>query len=163
MGGGRFIRFGERHFNTDPSHWWPGLPVVYLFAFGGGVRILATSSGPPIQFEVWPGHWAEPAWGAMIVLCPLMAVAAWWLIERSRRPWSSLAGLWLRLGADTGLFAALMTFHIATVLTYVSGNSESRIMSRYMVGAVLVFVFAAVVRDMWVLAITERLAKRLRQ
>lgn len=92
--------------------------------------------------------------------CPPLFVLAWWLIARSGR--LTLAGMWLRLAADLGILTALVTWHVATVAGRIPTHTESRIVSRYIVGATLVFVVALVIRDIWDLVKVERLAYDIR-
>lgn len=158
----RFIRLGRRWFSDDGWHRVPFQPILYFMLWGAVLRMIVVDD-PPIQFEKVFHPSTATAWLVLGVVCPPLALLSWWLIMHCRWSRAALAGLWVRLGADLGQFTALITYHIVTVLTLPPVFNESRVYARYAVGACMLFVATLVVRDVWALVATERLASRMRR
>lgn len=68
--------------------------------------------------------------------------------------------MWFRLASDIGIFTVLLSFHLTVVLS-IPPASEARIFSRYIVAASLLFSLGLVIRDVWALMLTERVARHL--
>ena len=151
----RFIRFGERIFTGQPARV-SFEPMLYFFLWGAASRVVFTDDLTAIPFREVLSPWAEIAWNITSLTAPPLAFLAWWLMFKSLLPRASLAGLWVRLAADTGQFAALLTFHLATIPG--DRSNESVLFERYVTAATLVFFFATIVRDVWALALTHRIA-----
>lgn len=157
-----FIRWGYRWFSDGRFHRVPFQPVLYLFLFFGTVRV-ACSDHTPIRFEV-VGPWVYSAWIVVGLLCPLLALLSWWLIVRSRWALAALLGTYLRVPADAGMFFSLLAFHLAGVLNCHAApgcDLEETIFSRYLMAATIVFVGLLLVRDVWSIALINRMAKSL--
>lgn len=159
----RFIRLGERIFSDDPWHRVPFQPILYLMLWGAVLRMATTDTDKPIPFDSFFATNVEEVWVALGLTCPPLALVAWWLITKCRWKRSSLAGLWVRLGADAGQFMALLTYHIAVAFTGPHYDTEGRVYARYVVGAAIMFVGVLVIRDIWALTLTEKLAGRIRR
>lgn len=161
----RFIAWGGRMFSPGAWHRAAFQPILYFFLWSATLRLALSSDYPPIQFdEALGGQWVAEVWLVGSLVCPPLALASWWLIAKSRWRQASLVGLWVRLGADLGQFLALVAAHAASALTVSRlGATEGRVYSRYAVAACIVFVAAIVVRDVWALVATERLAQRIRR
>jgi uncharacterized membrane protein SirB2 len=101
-------------------------------------------------------------WTITALICPPLAMLAWWLVTHCRLSRASLAGLWLRLGADLGQFAVVLTYHLVGVMTFSRQAREDVLYSRYIIAAVVVFLAAILVRDIRALAMVERIAKGIR-
>lgn len=148
-------RRGTRYFTQRP---WPVIsfsPILYLFVFGSIVRLWVTlGEPPPFEKAIGPGSYG--IWLAMGAVSPIMALIALVLVERKQGIWR-YQGMWLRLGADIGMFSVLLAYHISVSL-YVP-LTEVRIFTRYIIGAVLVFTLGLIVRDIWTLVVTERIAR----
>lgn len=159
----RFIALGSRLFASGTWHRVPFQPLLYLMIWGAATRIAWDESVPaPFEQTLSPG--AELAWVLLVLLCPPISLAAWWLIMRSSWPRSSLIGFWLRLGSDVGIAVALFTFHIADGLDRwrAGGEDPADFFSRYITAAALCFMVLVVVRDVWALLLTGRVARSLR-
>ena len=151
----RFIRFGERVFLRRPA-LVAYEPIMYLFLWGAALRIVFTDDLATIPFrEVLP-LWAEAAWSITSLVSPILAFLAYWLMFKSTAHGSSLAGLWIRLTADTGQFIALITFHLATASN--DRLNESLLYGRYISAGTILFIFCTIVRDVWSLTLTHKLA-----
>ena len=151
---------GERLFNAGTYRRVAFAPWLYAFVWGATIRNWWDDSYPPIPFIAGPA--VEWVWTAMALLCPVLALAAWWLIDHSRWSRATLAGIWLRLTADIGLAAVLLTYHISVVTNATRPNTESRIFARYLLGACVIFAFLMVARDIWVIHRTENMARKIR-
>ena len=145
---------------------WPLIPfqpILYLFIWAAAIRLWANPNSPP-NFEntIVDGHDAADTfyamWLAMGVFGPVLSLCSWIMITKmSGRV--RFIGLWARSASDLMVFTNLLTFHVAAALT--DGFAETRIFSRYLQGALVIFVFTLVVRDIWTLVLTERLAGRI--
>lgn len=70
-------------------------------------------------------------------------------------------GMWLRLAADISMVTTLITYHVTTAFTRISPASEAKIFSRYILGASIIFVGILIIRDLWTVILTERVAGRI--
>lgn len=140
------------------SHWVvvPFQPVLYFFIFGASIR-LGTNREQPIDFDgfIAPGFYE--LWVFLGIIGPLITLLSWWLIQKVSGRWRFI-GLWLRLSGDVQVFTIILAYHI---ITTAQARTESTIYSRYIVGASIIFVIAMIIRDVWVLVVTERLAARI--
>ena len=139
---------------------WPLIafqPVLYLFVWGACIRIWLDKSYKPPAFEKLFGT-SEfyHVWMSIGLITPIVSLAAWAMIRfcsgRVR-----FNGMWLRLAADIGMFTCLLTYHVALMMTVSEVNA--RPFARYLQGATLIFVLLLVIRDVWTLVLTERLAR----
>lgn len=131
--------------------------------WGAALRIALTDTDSPIRFEEIISPTAAGWWLSLSLACPPQALLAWWLIKKSNWKRGPLAGLWIRLGADVGQFLAIVTYHAVVAFTTPLHSTEARVYARYAVGACILFVGVLVLRDVWALALTERVAFRLRR
>mgnify|MGYP003442067022 FL=1 len=69
--------------------------------------------------------------------------------------------MWFRFAADIGVFVMILSYHITVVI--VNPSNESRIFSRYVVAAAMVFVLGLIVRDAWALVINSIKARGIRR
>lgn len=153
----RLIRRGSKAVDRRPWPLIPYTPILMLFLWGSALRLSGSPHPPADLQDAIPNH-AYIGWLISGATGPPLAVLAWWLITQ-RDGIQRYRGLWVRLGADILCFTYVAAFHLAVVLNMPS--SEARIFSRYCVGSILVFLLCAVGRDIWALAITERVARRL--
>lgn len=153
--------WGERLFNAGTYRRVAFAPWLYAFIWGATLRIGVTDRYPPIPFIAGP--LVERVWTILALVCPLLALAAWWLIDHSKWSRATLAGIWVRLTADIGLAAVLVTYHVSVVLNPRSPPSEARIFSRYLLGAIVMFSIMLVARDIWVIRRTEKVARGMRR
>lgn len=151
---GAVSRLVHRYQSDD---WRPVFfqPVLALFMFGAALRLAVETSAPP-PFEKVVGLWFYDVWLSMGLLCPPMILAAWFLIHRGGR--ARVMGMGMRLAGDLGLFTMLMSYHM-TVVTLIP-ISETRLFSRYVVAAVMVFTLELIVRDVLAMALVERTWRR---
>ena len=156
----RFLLWGDRMFTHDSWHRVAYQPVLYFFLWGAAVRIWLDNDEPPIPFEnlsAWTGN----VWLVLSLVCPPMAAFSWWLILKSKIRRAALIGLWMRFSADVGQTVAILVYHLVTINVAVMREAEVQVYFRYLTGATLIFSALLVVRDVWALAATERLAGRL--
>lgn len=157
----RLVDFGTRAFTRD--HWHLGIPfqpVLYLGIWAAVIHMVFFSDLPEIPFES-VGPWVRVTWMVLALVCPPLSLLAWWLISQSTWHKSSMAGLSLRLGSDIGMFASVLAFHLAVVVTHPM-QTKSDILSRYIMAAVMVSVFTLVIRDVWSVLAMERAALIIR-
>jgi hypothetical protein len=152
-----FIATGARLFGGDNWHRAPFQGILYLFLWAAAIKISVTGD-QPIPFSETLDPFSMGVWTVLSLACPPMAFMAWWLIIRSRLPRAALIGLWVRLAADVGQFAALLAYHLVTLnADLVTG--EALIYLHYLTAAVLAFCLILVMRDLWSIVATERLAR----
>jgi hypothetical protein len=157
----RFIALGARVFSPGAWHRVPFQPVLYLFLWGAALRIVWDEQ-VPAPFQQTLSTEAENLWIGLGLVCPILSALAWWLIMHAGFCRSSLIGLWLRLAADIGMLTAIFVFHIADGLdSRLFGEQPAEFYSRYITAATLVFVFLVIVRDIWALTLTSRLARSM--
>lgn len=133
-------------------------PILYLFIWGVVLR-LWLYPGDQLRFTgIIPWEHYYDLWIGLGFGCPILAVAAWWLIRVGGR--CKVFGFGVRLGADVGMFSWLLAYH----LTVMANNpiNETRLVSRYLVAAVMIFVLELIVRDAWAIRVNERRARMVR-
>lgn len=136
-------------------------PLLYFFVFGASVRLAFVTTFEPIHVHaVLPNApFGYALWLALGIVGPILALHSWLFIRHGGR--LRIMGMWLRFSADVSVFTCLLTYHLAAVLTY--APTESRIFSRYVIGAVMIFVVELIVRDVWALRLVEQRARRMRR
>ena len=130
-------------------------PILYLFLFGATIRLWVDDSEPP-EFKALIAEHFYGIWLILGVCSPLLSALAWFLIVR-RSGRKRFLGMWLRLASDIGVATVLLSYHAVTSWL-APVETEQAIFSRYMCGATLVFVVSLIIRDVWTLVVTERLA-----
>lgn len=149
---------GNIYFNKR----WPLIafqPILYFFVFGATLR-LAYLQSPPPAFDVIIYDNFYIVWLSLGILSPVLSFISWFLIEK-RTGRKRFMGMWLRLAADIGVFTTLITYHVTTAFTRGAPISEAKIFSRYLLGACILFTFILIIRDMWTVYLTERLASKI--
>ena len=152
-----------RALNTYFDEGWrtiPFQPVLYLFLWGATFRLWIEPSTPLAFEEVLGNTSFYGIWLAIGIACPPMALLSWFLIQMVSGAWR-LRGMWFRFAADIGVFVMILSYHITVVI--VNPSNESRIFSRYVVAAAMVFVLGLIVRDAWALVINSIKARGIRR
>ena len=144
-------------FFSSPWRVIPFQPILYFFLWGAAVRLWANQSAPP-NFDEVIAHGFYGVWLSMGIVGPVLALVSWYLIRKRTGRWRFL-GMWARLAADITVSVVILAFHVVNVST--RSPTESRIFSRYLLGASLLFVLILIVRDLAALVLTERLAGRI--
>lgn len=134
-------------------------PMLYLSIWLGVIVVLIKGdfTNVPSEFADDP-HGAFWAWGGLGLLCPPMALGALRMIREDSNGYWKYRGLWLRLGADIGMFAALLTY--TTVRIQIG---DFHVIPVACLMASTLFVFHLVLRDFKRLHEVEKLASALRQ
>ena len=138
---------------------WPAVrfqPTLYFFIWGASIRLAINKSEPP-NFDVI-AHNFYVVWLTLGIVGPTLALLAWWLIQKRAGCWRFM-GMWLRLSADISVTTVMLSYHIQNVINH--SPSESKIFGRYVSAAAMLFVIFLVIRDMWTLVLTERLAGKI--
>lgn len=156
------LHWGDRVFTHDSWHRVAYQPVLFFFLWGAAVRLCFTRESHPSQISGILSDQSETIWLGLSMICPPMALLSWWLILKARFQMAALIGLWMRLAADLGQLTALLVYHVATIQFAVMRDAEVQVVFRYITGATCVFVFLLVVRDIWAITATERVASMLR-
>lgn len=142
---------------------WPLIafqPILYFFILGACVRLAIIKDTPP-NFDKFIAHGFYTIWLTLGITSPILSLFSWFLIEKQTGKRRFL-GMWFRLASDFGVFTTLLTFHATTSLTTLNNySSESKIFSRYMLGACIIFTLILIIRDIWTVILTERLAKKI--
>jgi len=130
-------------------------PVLSFFIFGVTIRLWFNQTEPPNLKD----HVSENFYGIWLLLgafSPILLLCAWLLIKRTSGRWI-FVGTWLRLAADIGIFTNVITYHLVSL----DGRTESILYSRYIIGSVLFFCVMIIVRDIWTIIATEKLATQI--
>lgn len=153
-----WVRRGNVYFN---SGLWPAVrfqPTLYLFIWAASVRLAISQAEPP-QFDVI-AHNFYVVWLVLGIGGPVLSLLSWWLIEKRRAHWR-YAGMWLRLSADIQVFTVMFSYHLVHVLD--QNPSEAKVFGRYISAAAMAFVLMLIIRDVWTLVVTERVAVQIRR
>jgi len=146
---------------------WPVIrfqPILYLMLWGATLRLAFSPALPPNFSEITTSPLFYDVWLAQGIIYPPMSMLAWFLIEK-RSGITRFAGMWIRLAADLGMLSVVLSFHIADMWDraghgdYYQG--EAHIYTRYGWAAIMFFLIFIVIRDVWTIAITERLAREI--
>jgi hypothetical protein len=147
---------------------WPAIrfqPILYLILWGASIRLAVTPALPPNFSEISTSRMFYDVWLTQGIVYPPMALLAWFLIEK-RSGLTRFAGMWMRLAADLGMLSVVLSFHIADMWDRAGHGDyyrgEAHIYTRYGWAAIMVFLAALVIRDVWTIAITETVARRIR-
>jgi len=127
-------------------------PLLFLFLFGASIRLWALDMTPVAVDDLF-GAGTYQVWLAIGIVSPLLALLAWWLIHY-RRGAQRYRGLWFRFAADSGMFTAILAYHLAVVAA--NPLTESRIYSRYIVGAAMVYMLNLLLSDIVSLFVVEK-------
>lgn len=149
----------DRYYDQDWRVVW-FQPILCLFMFGVSVRLAITVNLTEPFFESVLGFDFYHAWLALGVLCPVLAGASWLMIRRGGR--IGVFGRGMRLGSDVGILTVLLSFHAVSALTARDMMSESRIFTRYMLAAVMIFVLELILRDVWAIRLLNVRARKMR-
>jgi hypothetical protein len=103
------------------------------------------------------GEWVYPAWFALGMVCPFMALVGWWLMRRSAH--GMYPGLWLRLGADVGMGAGLAAFLIAFGIS----QDEPNLLASGLLSAILAWLAVSTVWDVWRIVDISIVARHIRR
>lgn len=152
----RWIRRVDAYFSTDTWSLVPFQPILYFFLWGAAIRLWIDQSAPP-NFDDIVVRGFYPVWLGLGVVAPPLALLSWFLIQKCSGRWSFI-GMWVRWVADVQMLVAVLAYHLTNVAKVAT---ETRVYSRYLTGAILVFIVTLIIRDIWVLIITERLAFRI--
>lgn len=136
-------------------------PILCVMVWTAAVRIAVTDGMPPHRISELLTPVGETLWLGCALTAPLLVGAAWWLIRGCRLRGATLAGMWLRAGADIAMLAMVLTYHLANVLTMPAGMQHETVFGRYLTAAVMLFQAAIVWRDVRELVVVERLARKL--
>ena len=144
------IAWADEYYDKDWRTIW-FQPILCLMIFGVSIRLLLSPLDPPPFKEVLAAD-IYYGWLMMGVVSPTLVGVAWLLIRAGGR--AGVMGRSVRLGADIGMFAMLLSFHIVTAKTGIL--TEARIFSRYILAAVMIFMLEVIVRDLWAIRLAER-------
>lgn len=152
----RVISAWDSFFN-DSWRLIPFQPILYLFILGASIRLWVNQGEPP-SFETIIARGTYGIWLFLGVTGPLVSLLSWWMIRHSGR--IRFLGFWARLSSDVMVFTAVLSYHIVTAITN-RPLTESRIFARYLIGAILIFTLALIIRDLAAIVLVERVARRI--
>ena len=151
------VREWVARYQTQDWHPVTFGPVLALFIFGAALRLAISPAAPP-PFEAIAGEHFYDVWLTMGLLCPVGFYASWQLINRGGR--KRVFGLGLRLASDLGMLTVLLSCQVT--VTQLIPVSETRLFSRYMIAAVMVFTLELILRDVIAISVVERQFRRHR-
>lgn len=143
--------------NQSRRSWWV-LPLQPIFAVT--VLVAGVAAVWPTDFSDFHdqlGPVAAHAWLTLGVVAPSMTLVSYGLILRCSGLWR-YAGFWLRAGGDIGQAIVLAVFTMMHV-TYT--NSDEDIYVTVCFSGALLALLVMIVRDVWEIVLTERLAGRI--
>lgn len=140
----------------------PFQPILFFFIFLAALIISIDDTSAPL----WVTDPVFVMWVGLSLACPPMLLVAHYLIKKfPGRP--RYFGLWLRLAADIGQLAAVTAFWILLVTTSPNAlidldpSTATEFYALKIWLAVIVFMVFLVIRDVWKIVLTERIANRL--
>lgn len=162
----RLIQLGNKYFS---GRQWPLVafqPILYFFIFGASTRLWIDPDSP-VNFSYILGSEDDSRqyygiWLALGILGPIISLASWLLVTKCNRRLRFI-GLWLRWAADIMVFAMFLSYHVTVAVadTISHESSEEHIFARYGQGSVLFFLACLLIRDIWTLVLTERMASQI--
>lgn len=140
----------------------PFQPILYLFIFSAAVRLWIDPDTPPafggiVVDEANADHFYD-MWLLIGIMGPILSLVSWFMIAKGSGK-TRFVGLWARFASDIMVATTITAYHITAAI--VDNDSESRVYARYVQGGVLFFVLCLIVRDVWTLILTERIAGRI--
>lgn len=153
-----------RQFSTD---WTPlrFQPILFLAAWGGTWGVFLADFPEKDELAVGLteslGEWGWHGWLALSFTAPVMLMLAYSFVYLGSG-YLRYFGFWFRLGADCAQLAAISAFLMAQGSWYRGVDNDYRVYFLSLCIAVLAFLVIMVIRDVWQLMLTERIASRLR-
>jgi hypothetical protein len=132
-------------------------PFYFTVAFLGRFVVFLTA-GNAVGFDQLAG-WVYPAWVALGVVCPILALAGWLLTRCGGH--GMYPGLWLRLSADMGMAAGLAAFLVAFAAKGLD-NDHASLLAAGLLGSILAWLAVSVVLDVWRIVDQNRIAAFIR-
>lgn len=157
---GEFFEKHQRAALFLESHWGivPFTPFLYLFVWGATLRILVENMPPPRFVNFGPAVYHS--WALINLTGPALYLLVWFLIQAGAR--KKVLGLWMRAGVDSMMFSAMVTYHAADGLYAKHATiTETHLFSRYLTGAVLMFMICLIIRDWLAIAVNLYKARRI--
>lgn len=151
----KYVSAAFRHLNTYFAMNWariPFQPILYTFLFIGALLVIGFDVDYP-AFEDTPHVFWQ--WIILSVICPPLSLASWILIKwHPGRP--RYVGFWIRAGSDVGQLFSVTAFiaAISPQIDYVA----SELYAAEIFSAVWWFILILVIRDVWKIVVTERVA-----
>lgn len=146
------------------SRPWPIVafqPIIGLFIMAASIRLTFTDI-PPVKFDGFIGGNFYHLWLILGIASPTTAFMAWLMSHKPGR--CRYLSMWFRLAADIGFLTVLGAWHLAAVFHDASLNeTEGTVYARYIQGSLVLFFIVLVIRDVWSLVITERLANQIQR
>ena len=154
----QWVRRANVRLNSDPWSAVRFQPILYFFMFGAAIRLWHKGTEPAAFEEILQAD-IYSMWLFLAVASPLAALTAWWMTKKLSGRWRYI-GMWLRLASTIGAVTVMMAYHAVSAF---SGRDagETQIFARYMVGSILIFLCALMIRDVWTMVITERVANQI--
>lgn len=142
-----------------PKRVVPANAVLYFFVWVAAVHVVYSRDNPHIDFDgAGLGDSAYYWWNALILLGPLLAGGAYLLITRASGSWKVL-GFWLRFGADTAVFTALLAIIITRfIVLYPAGMGDGPLFALISLTGVCTYSAMLMVRDIGTLLLLEHVA-----
>ena len=155
------VRAGMRHFDHSRWHIIPFSPILYTAVFLGAVTVLVTPSN---NLQTMFGYPLYVLWSVTCMLCvPLLVVAR--RLVMGGTPRQRYIGLYLRFGLEFCLWLELWAVQIgqiANLFTPQRTDSEPYLFSLFTLAACGIFVGCLVLRDLWVVWVTEMTATQIK-
>jgi len=143
----------------NPKRVVPANAVLYFFAWIGAVHVVYSGDNPHIDFGgAGLGESAYYWWNTLILLGPLLAGVAYLLIVKAPSGSYKVFGFWLRFGADTAVFAALLAIIITRFIVLYPDVGDGPLFALISLTGVCVYSAMLIVRDIGTLLLLEHVA-----
>ena len=159
--GQQTVKFIKRLFlpSEDPLDWElvPWQPLLFLATWVSALILLTMGDFGNIPFETSDtpasSGGVEWIWLGLSLVCPPLALFSLWLTKHRTGKWR-YRGFWLRLAADVGQCAALLTYTIARFM-----GGDWRVYPTGILIASILFTAILTFRDIRTLIRAEKIAR----
>ncbi len=136
------------------------LPILYAFTLSATIRIIF------FQYEalhlscLGSPRYVYILWCYLGISSSVSFFCSWIMIHKGSGKWT-YSGLWIMLGANVSQLLYLLSFHLTVLLDHQHVMTDERVMQRYLVGSIMIYLIILIIKDIAWLVTTEREAVRI--
>ncbi len=140
------------------------LPILYAFTLSATIRIIFFQY-EDIPFETLGSpRYVYILWCYLGISSSVSFFCSWIMIHKGSGKWT-YSGLWIMLGANVSQLLYLLSFHLTILMFRPAAHqhvmTDERVMQRYLVGSIMIYLIILIIKDIAWLVTTEREAVRI--